>query len=55
VRNGISTFGKMSIEELQVGIDKLTKDLKNGVWQQKYGHLQQQDSYDAGYRILFVK
>ena len=55
VRNGISTFGKMSIEELKVGIDNLGKDLDNGVWQEKYGYLQQQNSYDAGYRILFVK
>ena len=55
VRNGISTFGKMSIEELKVGIDNLSKDLNNGVWQEKYGYLQQQNSYDAGYRILIAK
>lgn len=54
VRQGISTFSKMPLNELSQGIEQLTTELNNGVWQQKYGYLQQQSEYDAGYRILFT-
>jgi ubiquinone/menaquinone biosynthesis C-methylase UbiE len=52
VRNGISTFAKMSLNELTQGIEKLSTDLNNGVWLQKYGYLKQQTEYDAGYRFI---
>ena len=55
VRNGISTFSKMSEKNLEAGISKLTTELDNGVWQQKYGYLLQQDRFDAGYLILATK
>ena len=42
----------MPLEELEAGIDKLTSDINNGVWLEKYGQLKQQQYYDAGYRIL---
>ena len=54
-RNGISTFNKMSAKNLKAGISKLATELNNGVWQQKYGDLLQQDYFDAGYRILATK
>ena len=55
VRNGISTFSKMPANELEAGVNKLAVELSNGVWLQKYGHLIQQERYDAGYRILVTK
>ena len=54
VRKGISTFAKIPDSELKKGIDRLAEDLDNGVWLQKYGYLKQQQTYDAGYRILVV-
>ena len=55
IRNGISTFNKMSAKNLKAGITKLATELNNGVWQQKYGNLLQQDYFDAGYCILATK
>ncbi|WP_019504292.1 class I SAM-dependent methyltransferase [Pleurocapsa sp. PCC 7319] len=39
VRNGISTFSKMPLDELELGIKKLTADLDNGVWELRYGQV----------------
>lgn len=55
VRQGISSFNKMPKTELEAGLNRLQMDLKNGVWTEKYGHLQRQSRYDAGYRILVTK
>ena len=54
VRQGISSFAKMSPNELETGIKKLAEDLNNGEWYQKYGEILNQESYDAGYRIIVV-
>ena len=54
VREGISSFAKMPIEEKEQGIKQLTEDLHNGSWDQKYGELRTQESYDAGYRFLVI-
>ncbi len=55
VRQGISTFSKISAVELEKGIKKLADDLNNGVWVEKYGAIKQQQTYDAGYRIFVVE
>jgi ubiquinone/menaquinone biosynthesis C-methylase UbiE len=55
VRNGISTFAKIPETELTEGIERLTADLNNGVWEQKYGYLKQQAKYDAGYRLIVTR
>ncbi len=55
IRNGISTFSKMPQNLLKTGINKLIADLGNGTWLDKYGYLKQQQTYDAGYRILLVE
>ena len=55
VRKGISTFAKMPDFEIKKGIDRLAEDLNNGIWLKKYGDLKQQQTYDAGYRILVIK
>ena len=54
VRKGISTFAKIPDSELEEGINRLAEDLNNGVWLKKYGYLKQQQTYDAGYRILIA-
>ena len=55
VRNGISTFAKMPENELKIGLKRLTRDINNGIWAEKYGYLLKQENYDAGYRILVTK
>jgi len=54
VRNGISSFAKMPQTELQMGLEKLTREIDNGAWFEKYGHLQLMEEYDAGYRIMVI-
>ena len=54
VRKGISSFAKMSREEKEKGIKQLEVDLNNGNWDEKYGELRNQESYDAGYRCLVI-
>jgi ubiquinone/menaquinone biosynthesis C-methylase UbiE len=54
VRNGISSFSKISRNELDQGLMNLREDLETGVWDQKYGHLRQQKQYDAGYRFVYT-
>ena len=54
VRNGISSFAKITEDELNHGLVSLSKDLEMGVWDQKYGHLRQQKHYDLGYRFVYT-
>ncbi|MEM8720890.1 MAG: class I SAM-dependent methyltransferase [Cyanobacteria bacterium P01_G01_bin.39] len=55
VRHGISTFAKISVNELNSGLKRLKTDIDHGIWHQKYGHLLEQKHYDAGYRILVTR
>ena len=50
VRAAISSFS--AIRDLSEGLAKLTKDLKNGDWQQRYGYLLEQNELDCGYRLI---
>jgi ubiquinone/menaquinone biosynthesis C-methylase UbiE len=54
IRNGISSFAKISDNELDQGLTNLREDLETGVWDQKYGHLRQQEQYDVGYRFVYT-
>lgn len=54
VRNGISSFAKITDDELQQGLSSLREDLEIGVWDQKHGHLRQQQQYDVGYRFIYT-
>jgi ubiquinone/menaquinone biosynthesis C-methylase UbiE len=54
IRNGISSFAKISDNELDLGLTNLREDLETGVWDQKYGHLRQQEQYDVGYRFVYT-
>jgi ubiquinone/menaquinone biosynthesis C-methylase UbiE len=54
IRNGISSFARISDNELDQGLTNLREDLETGVWDQKYGHLRQQEQYDVGYRFVYT-
>jgi len=54
VRNGISSFAKVTNNELQQGLSSLREDLEMGEWDQTYGQLRQQKQYDLGYRFLYT-
>jgi ubiquinone/menaquinone biosynthesis C-methylase UbiE len=55
IRNGISSFAKMTATELDRGLTSLSDDLKTKTWDCKYGHLRQQQEYDVGYRFVYTK
>ncbi len=55
IHNGISSFAKMTTIELDRGLTSLREDLKTKAWDRKYGHLRQQQEYDAGYRFIYTK
>ncbi len=54
IRNGISSFAKMTATELDRGLTSLRDDLKTKAWDRQYGHLRQQQEYDAGYRFIYT-
>lgn len=54
IRNGISSFSKITDRELVQGLSSLREDLETGVWNHKYGYLHQQIQYDVGYRFVYT-
>jgi SAM-dependent methyltransferase len=52
IRAGISSFAKIDKDEMSHGLLRLQEDLQTGAWDQEYGHLRQQQQYDAGYRFI---
>ena len=52
IRSGMSTFGK--IRDVDSGVARLRRDLEDGAWQQKYGHLPGQSELDLGYRLIIA-
>ncbi len=52
VRSVISTFSK--IHDVESGLDRLRRDLEDGTWRQKYGHLLGQSDLDLGYRLIIA-
>lgn len=50
IRKGSSSFWK--IEQAEAGFARLSEDLASGAWEQRYGALLAEDSYDAGYRLV---
>ena len=53
-RNNISVFAKSNEKSLQKCIDKLQLDLKNGIWEKKYGVVRNLNVYNGGYYFLKV-
>ncbi len=54
IRNGISSFAKMTATELDRGLTNLRDDLNTKAWDRQYGHLRQQQEYDVGYRFIYT-
>ena len=50
IRKGISSF--WLLDNLGAGLARLDQDLASGAWHARYGHLLDQDAFDAGYRIV---
>lgn len=53
IRSGSSSF--WSIGGIDVGLEKLSDDLRTGEWDRLYGHLRKLEAYDAGYRIVITE
>ena len=53
VRASISTFAKL--EDAPESLALLEEDLESGAWQERYGHVMEQDTLDAGYRLVCAK
>lgn len=54
-RKGISSFSKLTQEELEVGLSALRGDLEDGSWHRKYGELLKEEFYDRGYLFIKIK
>ncbi|MEL7246018.1 MAG: methyltransferase domain-containing protein [Cyanobacteria bacterium J06573_2] len=52
IRNGISSFAKIDVDEIEQGVLKLKEDLETGKWDEEYGYLRKQKQYDVGYRFI---
>lgn len=50
VRASISTFAKL--DDAPESLAQLEQDLASGIWDKRYGHLMEEESLDAGYRLV---
>jgi SAM-dependent methyltransferase len=50
VRGAISTFGKVAA--LEAPLQRLRRDLEDGTWTRRYGHLMNHTELDLGYRLI---
>jgi SAM-dependent methyltransferase len=50
VRGAISTFSK--IGDVEPGVTRLRRDLDDGTWQRRHGHLLSEHEIDLGYRLV---
>ena len=55
IRNGISSFASIDINEVEQGVLRLQADLQTGKWDNEYGYLRKQKQYDVGYRFIQSK
>lgn len=50
IRSGISSF--WAIRDVDLGLQKLKRDIETGEWKRRYAELLALDVYDAGYRLV---
>lgn len=55
VQAGMSWLALLPMDARQRGSERLAADLTSGAWEERFGHLRQSDSYDAGYRIAIAE
>jgi SAM-dependent methyltransferase/GNAT superfamily N-acetyltransferase len=53
VRGAISTFSK--IGDVEPGLSRLRRDLEDGTWQRRHGHLLDRQGIDLGYRLVIAR
>lgn len=53
IRKAISSF--WAIGDVSDALARLEDDLRSGVWDQRYGHLMDQDAMDFGYRLVVAR
>lgn len=54
VQAGMSWLAMLTDEQRAAGAERLRADLDSGAWDERYGHLRSQDTFDAGYRIAIA-
>lgn len=54
-RNSISVFAKFPANVVNPLIDRLERDIKSGLWDEKYGNVSSLTEYEGGYYFLKVK
>lgn len=52
VRLGGSAFRELDSTPLERGLARLDRDLRNGAWSRRYGHLLELDEFDCGLRLV---
>ena len=52
IRAGMSGFMLVNEAAIADGLERLSKDLEDGSWQQKYGEVLGWETFDAGYRFI---
>ncbi len=53
-RSGISSFASVDKSVIEEGLQKLEGDLESGRWDNKFGNLRNQSSFDTGYRFIKI-
>ena len=51
-RNATSGFARMSADVVDRVVDAVERDLADGTWEARHGHLRELDEYDAGLRLV---
>jgi SAM-dependent methyltransferase len=51
-RNATSGFARMPPEVVNRVVETVERDLRDGTWDARHGHLRELDEYDAGLRLL---
>ncbi len=54
VQAGMSWLALLPADARRRGSERLAADLTSGAWEERFGHLQRGDTYDAGYRIAIA-
>lgn len=52
VRDAISVFHALPVQEVSAGMERLRHDLGDGTWERRHGHLRELDELDVGLRLV---
>jgi SAM-dependent methyltransferase len=52
VRAATSGFARMDPDRAAAAVDRLARDLENGDWDRRHGHLREQPEFDIGLRLV---